>query len=97
MQKNVKKVPKTGVFLLRTGVFLLKNTKKYEKIRVFLLPILPNRYSPTHRTAFPTPKPTFICENPWNTWLKSVKSGVKYLSNFFLYSVQRCVKSQLCR
>ena len=37
----------SGAFLLKTRSFLLKNAKKSQKMHVFFLPTLPNRYNLT--------------------------------------------------
>jgi hypothetical protein len=59
-KEAIKKVLKTGAFLLKNEVFLLKNgiflLKKHAFFCVFFLPILPNRYNPTPQTPFSTQK-----------------------------------------
>ncbi len=58
MSKSAQKWYKSGTFLRRNGTFLLKNVKKASKMRVFFLPILPNRYKPTPQSLFLARKPT---------------------------------------
>jgi len=63
LKSVVKKVLKIGVFLLKNRVFLLRIgvflLKKGAFLRVFILPILPNRYNPTPLPLILTPKTNF--------------------------------------